>query len=123
MDSGLLKVSCIFTTTLYHRNFFFHPRIPLSRWMFWLNSPNVLVIGAVPFSTHASSYKRHFQYFKLATMNELDSRVKRMKRFVDKFALQVISNEGNFNVKIAAILFQLCAFDNPVASISPLKWA
>ena len=42
---------------------------------------NLLVIGAVPFSTYASSYNRRFQYCKVATTNDLDARVKRMKRY------------------------------------------
>lgn len=48
---------------------------------------NLLVIGAVPFSTYACSYNRRFQYSKVTTTNEGDSRVKRMKRYVDKFAV------------------------------------
>ena len=48
---------------------------------------NLLIIGAVPFSTYASSYNRRFQYSKVTTTNEVDSRVKRMKRYVDKFAV------------------------------------
>ena len=52
---------------------------------------NLLVIGAVPFSTYASSYNRRFQYCKVATTNNLDARVKRMKRYGDTFVIKVIS--------------------------------
>ena len=41
---------------------------------------NLLIIGAVPFSTYVSSYNRRFQYSEVATTNDVDSRVKRMKR-------------------------------------------
>ena len=46
---------------------------------------NFLVIGAVPFSTYAASYNRRFQYCKVEITNDLDSRVKRMKRYVCNF--------------------------------------
>lgn len=50
---------------------------------------NLLVIGAVPFSTYAASYNRRFQYCKMATTNEIDPKVKRMKRYVDNITAKV----------------------------------
>ena len=50
---------------------------------------NLLVIGAVPFSTYAASYNRRFQYRKMATTNEIDPKVKRMKRYVDNITANV----------------------------------
>ena len=41
---------------------------------------NLLIIAAVPFSTYASSNNRRFQYSKVTTTNDVDCRVKRMKR-------------------------------------------
>ena len=46
---------------------------------------NLLVIGAVPFSTYAASYNRCFQYCKMAMTNDIDPKVKRMKRYVDNY--------------------------------------
>ena len=50
---------------------------------------NLLVIGAVPFSTYAASYNRRFQYSKMATTNDIDTKVKRMKRYVDNIIAKV----------------------------------
>ena len=50
---------------------------------------NLLVIGAVPFSTYAASYNRRFQYCKVAITDDPDPRVKRMKRYVGKFVLRL----------------------------------
>jgi len=50
---------------------------------------NLLVIGAVPFSTYAASYNRRFQYSKMATTNDIDAKVKRMKRYVDNIIAKV----------------------------------
>ena len=50
---------------------------------------NLLVIGAVPFSTYAASYNRRFQYCKMATTNEIDPKVKRMKRYIDNITAKV----------------------------------
>ena len=55
---------------------------------------NLLVIGAVPFSTYASSYNRRFQYCKVATSNNVVARVKRMKRYGDTVIVYVIFIEG-----------------------------
>ena len=57
---------------------------------------NLLVIGAVPFSTYATSYNRRFQYCKMATMNEIDPKVKRMKRYVDNIIAKVMQPHSNF---------------------------
>ena len=46
---------------------------------------NLLVIGTVSFSTYAASYNRRFQYCKMATTNDIDPTVKRMKRYVDNY--------------------------------------
>ena len=40
---------------------------------------NLLVIGAVLFSTYAASYNRCFEYSKMATTNDIDAKVKRRK--------------------------------------------
>ena len=46
---------------------------------------NLRVIGTVPFSTYAASYNRHFQYCKMATTDDIDPKVKRVKRYVDNY--------------------------------------
>ena len=50
---------------------------------------NLLVIGAVPFSTYAASYNRRFQYCKVGITDDPDPRDKRMKRYVGKFVLRL----------------------------------
>ena len=41
---------------------------------------NLLFLGAVPFSTYASSYNRRFNYNKQPTTGTEDTKVKRRKR-------------------------------------------
>ena len=41
---------------------------------------NLLFLGAVPFSTYASSYNRRFDYDKQPTTDTGDTKVKRRKR-------------------------------------------
>ena len=47
---------------------------------------NLLVIGAVSFSMYAASYNRRFQYCKVTMTNDIDRKVKRIKRYVDNIA-------------------------------------
>ena len=85
MVIALSKVSVVLTATLLHRSFFFTAfEIDVLAEL-----SNLLVIGAVPFSTYAASYNRRFQYCKVAITDDPDPRVKRMKRYVGKFVLRL----------------------------------
>ena len=53
---------------------------------------NLLVIGAMPFSTYASSYNRRFGYNKTDAREQQNPTVKRMKRYVIFKTLRHFSN-------------------------------
>ena len=61
---------------------------------------NILVIGAVPFSTYAASYNRRFQYSKIATTNDIGAKVNRMKRYVDNIIAKVKQPQKQFSERV-----------------------
>ena len=79
MDIGLLKVS-EFNRDCLSSEFLLPSEDTAFQMDVLAEFSNLLIIGAVPFSTHASSYNRRFQYSKVTTTNGVDSSVKRMKR-------------------------------------------
>lgn len=61
---------------------------------------NLLVMGAVLFSTYAASYNRRFQYSKMAITNAIDAKVKRMKRYVDNIIAKVKQPQKQFSERV-----------------------